>query len=217
MAHLNLTMIHPFKDGNGRMARALQTLVIAQDGMLNPVFCSIEEWLGGNTQEYYDVLAKVGQGKWKPEDDALPWVRFCLKAHYQQAATALRRFEEYGAIYERVVRIAQREKLPERLHLPLFDVCLGSRMTNSRYRTESEISEFLASRDLKRMVDIGLFEPQGANRGRYYTAGRELQEVRRATRTRKKDSDPYEVVRLAVERAHRPQGDTSADPRIPGL
>ena len=29
MAHLNLTMIHPFKDGNGRMARALQTLVIA--------------------------------------------------------------------------------------------------------------------------------------------------------------------------------------------
>ena len=29
MAHLNLTMIHPFKDGNGRMARALQTLVLA--------------------------------------------------------------------------------------------------------------------------------------------------------------------------------------------
>src|SRR3546814_184168 len=27
MAHLNLTMIHPFKDGNGRMARAIQTLV----------------------------------------------------------------------------------------------------------------------------------------------------------------------------------------------
>ena len=28
MAHLNLTMVHPFKDGNGRMARALQTLVL---------------------------------------------------------------------------------------------------------------------------------------------------------------------------------------------
>ena len=46
MAHLNLTMIHPFKDGNGRMARALQTLIMARDGILSPVFSSIEEWPG---------------------------------------------------------------------------------------------------------------------------------------------------------------------------
>ena len=38
MAHLNLAMIHPFKDGNGRAARALQTLVIALGGELHPVF-----------------------------------------------------------------------------------------------------------------------------------------------------------------------------------
>ena len=51
MAHLNLTMIHPFKDGNGRMARALQTLVLAREGVVHPLFSSIEEWLGRNTQE----------------------------------------------------------------------------------------------------------------------------------------------------------------------
>src|SRR5260370_254187 len=61
MAHLNLTMIHPFKDGNGRMARALQTLVIALDGILHPVFSSIEEWLGRNTEEYYQILALTGE------------------------------------------------------------------------------------------------------------------------------------------------------------
>ena len=72
MAHLNLTMIHPFRDGNGRMARALQTLVIARDGILSSVFSSIEEWLGRNTQAYYDVLAAVGQGSWHPANDALP-------------------------------------------------------------------------------------------------------------------------------------------------
>ncbi len=36
MAHLNLVMVHPFKDGNGRMARALQTLVLARERILAP-------------------------------------------------------------------------------------------------------------------------------------------------------------------------------------
>jgi Fic family protein len=52
MAHLNLVMIHPFRDGNGRMARALQTLILAREGILSPVFCSIEEYLGRNRQAY---------------------------------------------------------------------------------------------------------------------------------------------------------------------
>ena len=36
MAHLNLVMIHPFRDGNGRMARCLQSLVLARGGVLAP-------------------------------------------------------------------------------------------------------------------------------------------------------------------------------------
>jgi Fic family protein len=214
MAHLNLTMIHPFKDGNGRMARALQTLIIAQGGMLNPIFCSIEEWLGDNTQEYYEVLAEVGQGQWHPQNNALRWVRFCLKAHYQQAATVLRRHEEYGAIYERVHRIIAREKLPERMELSLFDVCLGSRMTNARYRGETEVSEFLASRDLKRLVDLELLEPQGANRGRYYTAGTELLEVRRASRTRRNAGDPYAIAATVIAAGEKKDIE---GPRLPGI
>src|SRR5690606_34881018 len=78
MAHLNLVMIHPFRDGNGRMARCLQTLVLAREGILVPEFCSIEEYLGRNTDAYYRVLAEVGQGSWNPHHDARPWIRFCL-------------------------------------------------------------------------------------------------------------------------------------------
>ena len=66
MAHLNLVMIHPFRDGNGRMARCLQTLVLGRDRILEPQFSSIEEYLGRNTQAYYQVLGRVGQGKWSP-------------------------------------------------------------------------------------------------------------------------------------------------------
>ena len=78
MAHLNLVMIHPFRDGNGRMARALQTMVLAQDQVVEPTFSSIEEWLGNNTQDYYDVLAATGRGAWHPANDATLWVKFNL-------------------------------------------------------------------------------------------------------------------------------------------
>ena len=62
MAHLNLVLIHPFRDGNGRMARALQTLVLSRGGIGEPAFSNIEEWLGGNTEDYYRVLAATGGG-----------------------------------------------------------------------------------------------------------------------------------------------------------
>ena len=75
MAHLNFVMIHPFRDGNGRMARILQSLVLAREGILAPEFASIEEYLGRRTQEYYDILAEVGGGG-QLKRDARPWIRF---------------------------------------------------------------------------------------------------------------------------------------------
>lgn len=43
MAHLNLALIHPFSDGNGRMARCVQSFVLASEGLLSPEFLSMEE------------------------------------------------------------------------------------------------------------------------------------------------------------------------------
>ena len=42
MGHLHLVSIHPWPDGNGRMSRSLQTLMIAREGVLAPEFSSIE-------------------------------------------------------------------------------------------------------------------------------------------------------------------------------
>jgi Fic family protein len=193
MAHLNLTMIHPFRDGNGRMARALQTLVIAKAGMTDPILCSIEEWLGENTQDYYQVLAEVGQGVWSPGNNALPFVRFCLKAHYQQGQRLIRRSQEYAVIYEKVHALVKSLDLNERCEIPLFDSCTGVRITNTRYRTETEVSEYVASRDLKKLTDLGLLEPEGDGRGRAYRAGPQLLEIRKQTRTVRKVDDPYQL------------------------
>ena len=50
MAHLNVVSVHPFRDGNGRVARIVQSLVLAREGMVSPEFSSIEEYLGKNTR-----------------------------------------------------------------------------------------------------------------------------------------------------------------------
>ncbi len=214
MAHLNLTLIHPFKDGNGRMARALQTLVIALGGTIYPVFSSIEEWLGENTDEYYQTLALVGEGRWSPHRSAHPWVRFCLKAHCQQAATLIRRNEEYELLFEKIATISEEYRLNERVQMSLFDAALGFRVTNARYRADGDVSEVVASRDLKKLCDIGLLEPHGEKRGRYYRAARPLRDARIATRLPRPVSDPYDLVKRRGP-PNDPIGDDG--PRLPGV
>jgi len=195
MAHLNLTMIHPFKDGNGRMARALQTLVIARNGVISPEFSSIEEWLGRNTDAYYKILAEVGEGSWRPEKSALPWVRFCLKAHYQQAHTLLKRNAVIGAILGELEKLKAKHGFDDRYLSALLDATYGFKVRNQRYREENQISDVVASRDLKDMCDLGLLVPVGEKRGRFYEADRPLIEIRQKCRDKTPSPDPYELVR----------------------
>jgi Fic family protein len=194
MAHLNLAMIHPFKDGNGRMARALQTLVISQNGTSSPTFCSIEEWLGRNTPAYYEILKQVGEGSWNPRNSALPWVRFCLKAHYQQAATIMKRNAHLARVWEEIARLRTQNGLPERVESALIEAAFGYQLRNPRYREENSISDVVASRDFKRLCDLGLLKPVGEKRGRYYLADTRLAKIADRTRDTSRAADPYDVV-----------------------
>lgn len=183
MAHLNLVMIHPFRDGNGRMSRCLQTLVLAREGIIPKDFSSIEEYLGTNTQSYYEVLGRVGAGKWSPANDASPWVRYCLQAHYIQAASVLRRVKESERMWAELNALRDKAKLPERTMAALFDATLFIKVRNSSYRGllkewGEEISQGVATADLKAMVDRGLLTQRGVKRGAYYEPGDQLQKIR---------------------------------------
>jgi Fic family protein len=196
MAHLDLVMIHPFSDGNGRMARCVQTLVLARDAILEPVFSSIEEYLGRNTQAYYDVLAEVGRGAWQPENDARPWLHFTLTAHLRQARTHLARIRESEELWERCSVEAQRARLPARVIPALFNAALGFRLQRGAYRTltDDDVSEVMATRDLKAMADAGLLIAHGERRGRFYTASEALRALAveiRERRPRQDDADPF--------------------------
>lgn len=191
MAHLNLVMIHPFSDGNGRMARCLQTMVLARSGVLAAPFSSIEEYLGRNTRAYYDVLAEVGGGTWKPERDARPWLRFCLTAHYRQATTLLIRTREIGRLWDALEEELASKSLPSRTILALSDAAMGLRVRNATYRPIADITENLASKDLKTLVANDLLIPRGEKRGRFYVASDSLNAIRTKTRETRQIEDPF--------------------------
>lgn len=200
MAHLNLVMIHPFSDGNGRMGRALQTMVLSREGILDPRFSSIEEYLGHNTEAYYAVLAEVGRGAWHPENDPLPWLRLCLTAHYRQAETLLRRTKEMERLWTLLEAELERRKLNDRLLMALADAAMGWRVRNATYRTAAQVSEQVASRDLRLLAEQNLLVPMGERRGRYYVAGAWLRRLRQQTREPKVLTDPFSGTARAIRR-----------------
>lgn len=204
MAHLNLVMIHPFSDGNGRMARCLQTLVLARGGLLDPTFSSIEEYLGRNTRAYYDILAEVGQGRWTPRRESLPWLRFCLTAHYRQGVKARRRLDSIAEIGQAVEGELVRLGLPDRAAVSLTNAALGLRIRNEAYRRDADVSLVVASRDLKSLVEAALLVPRGANRGRSYEAGSWLVTLRARFRDTTPIPSPFEVVRPKGRRRSAP-------------
>ena len=203
MAHLNLVMVHPFSDGNGRMARCLQTLVLARERIAAPVFSSIEEYLGRNTDAYYDVLAEVGQGSWHPQNDARPWLRFCLTAHYRQARTVLRRIQAFEEMWSVASRIVGERRLAERTIGPIAEAAYGGRIKRATYLKSVEITwgerlaDLTASRDLRAIVNAGLFVPIGDTRGRYYVATDDLraewEKIRARWPRRPEADDPFTI------------------------
>ena len=199
MAHLNLVLIHPFADGNGRMARCLQSLVLAREGILSPVFVNIEEYLGRNTQDYYNVLAEVADGRWQPHRDAMPWLRFALTAHLRQARTWFRRIKESERLWSELEVLVAAKGLPDRSLVALFDATSGFRSRYATYRaafedTENPITEGTASRDLRQLVEANLLVKNGTKRGTFYTLGAELIALREAiieARDPRDETDPF--------------------------
>ncbi|WLW52590.1 Fic family protein [Streptomyces sp. YU58] len=195
MAHLNLVNIHPWSDGNGRMSRSLQTLLIARGGTLAPEFSSIEAWLGKpkNTWEYYKVLGQVGGKEWSPDRDTAPWIRFNLLAYHQQSQSVRHRIERSNRCWIDLTDYAERHGIEERQITALHDAALAGRVRRARYQRAENLSNQQAVRDIRALSEAGLLEAVGNTKSRYYVPGPSfpaevLEMVRRPVRI----TDPYE-------------------------
>lgn len=176
MAHLHVVSVHPFEDGNGRVARIAQSLVLAREGLLAPELSSIEEYLGEHTADYYGVLEQVQGGSYQPSRDATAWIEFCLHAHLAQARRRLDQVDAAARRWDALEAVVERHGWPDRLAIALEQSLFGT-TDRGAYGREADVSPATASADLRRLLDAGLVVQLGRGRNVRYRAGDELRTV----------------------------------------
>ena len=175
MAHLHAVSVHPFRDGNGRISRIMQSLVLARDGLLSPEFASIEEYLGSHTPDYYAALQRVQGSRYQPGRDATEWVGFCVEAHIAQARRRLEQIASAAGRWRFLESIAESRSWPDRLVIALEQSLIGG-TDRAGYEREAGISSATASNDFRRLLDARLVTQVGRGRSTRYYASEDLRQ-----------------------------------------
>jgi Fic family protein len=87
---LDLLAIHPFADGNGRVARLVTTYLLMQEGYRVPRYVSVEQRIFETRNAYYDALEQSQRGWHEGEHVIWPWVSYLVDV----LAASYERFEE---------------------------------------------------------------------------------------------------------------------------
>lgn len=93
---LDFLTIHPFTDGNGRMARLMTTWLLYRGGYDIARFVSLEQIVADTTASYYEALGASTAGWHDNRHDALPWTRYFLGVLVRAYAELDERISELG-------------------------------------------------------------------------------------------------------------------------
>lgn len=86
--------IHPFKDGNGRMSRALTNLLLLKTGYEYAMYVSLDEIIEETKADYYLALRATQKNHKTSHQDISPWLEYLLSALAEQAHRAKRIMQE---------------------------------------------------------------------------------------------------------------------------
>ncbi len=109
-----------------------------------------------------------------------------------QAQTLQRRFAEAEVQWRRIDDLVAAHRLPERVGEAMFDALIGARVQRPSYMKRADVEGRTATRDLVRLSELGILDPVGKTRARYYMAGPVLREVHLDLASRRTPlADPY--------------------------
>jgi len=148
--------IHPFKDGNGRISRALTNLVLLKAGYSYIPYVSLDELIEKTRSEYCLALRATQKNHKTAHEDITPWVDYLLGALLEQSERA-RQFMEND----------QPEKLLSEKQMQvyhLFDTGKEMSVSDIVIAFKGKIPRATAKQALSRLVKLKLLEPIGQAR-----------------------------------------------------
>lgn len=171
--HVVFAAIHPFRDGNGRTARVLASLIMFRGGFRTPAFTSVEEWWGRRPDDYYGAFACLGS-QFDTSKDVTPFISAHVTAQLSQVRALDLRERTQRGLWIMIENVLDDRGLPERLTNALWDAFFGREVKAGYYRGLVDVSAPTATADLRAATTGGLLAAHGERRGRYYTASQRL-------------------------------------------
>ena len=162
LAHLWFVTIHPFEDGNGRIARAIADLALARSEGSSRRFYSMSAQIRTERDAYYDQLERTQKGETDVTDWVL-WFLACLDRAIRGADSVLAAVIAKGQFWERAAPLPLNERQIKILNR-LLDGFEGN-MTTSKWATIGKCSQDSASRDIAALIELGLMR-KGEGGGR---------------------------------------------------
>lgn len=168
LAHLWFVTLHPFDDGNGRMARAIADMALARSEKTGQRFYSMSAQIRNERDDYYDTLEWTQKGdlditRWQS------WFLGCLQRSIEGAQDTLGSVLNKARFWERYATVTLNERQVKILNR-LLDGGFEGKLTSSKWAKMAKCSPDTALRDITDLIERGaLKKDDGGGRSTSYS------------------------------------------------
>jgi Fic family protein len=166
IAHLWFVTIHPFDDGNGRIARAIADWLLAQSENSPQRFYSMSAQIRLERDAYYDILEQTQ----KDQLDITAWLEWflrCLGRAINATETTLASILGKARFWDKHNTVPLNER--QRLLLNMLLDGFKGKLTSSKWAKIAQCSQDTAHRDIQALIDRGILskDPAGGRSTSY--------------------------------------------------
>ena len=159
VAHLRFVTVHPFADGNGRIARAIADMALAQDEKRDFRLYSMSARINAEREQYYNILEQTQKG----DGDITGWIIWFLECLYramQQSGAEIQKAMDMAVFWQNAARhnLNDRQKKAVNKLLEAGPGGFEGGLTNKKYRAMTRTTRETAKRDMAQLVNLGLLK-----------------------------------------------------------
>jgi Fic family protein len=159
LAHLWFVTVHPFDDGNGRIARAIADMSLARSEASSQRFYSMSAQIRVERKAYYDMLESTQKG----DLDITPWLEWflrCLDRAFDKTDNTLAAVLQKAEFWKKYAAAKINERQRDIINRLLNG--FEGKLTSSKWAKLEKCSPDSALRDITELVDLGILKKDAA-------------------------------------------------------